>query len=1066
MRFKPVSVLSYLSFGITSIPGFTLLLVIIAAAIPSAAAQTCTDIPAGECQALNALYNQTGGDQWTNNTNWLTTGPASDRYGITVDGGHVTEIDLSFNNLTGTFPTDLVHHFLESLVNLESLDLQRNHLTGPVPPELGNMTSLEWIYLNRNDFTGEIPPELANLPNLLCLNLSDNNLSGSIPPELGSMPSLYYLDLYDNNLTGSVPPELGSLPYLKWLFLHKNELSGSIPPQLANLPNLEMLTLDQNSLSGSIPPELGTMANLKSLRLGDNNLSGEIPAGFNRLTSLEELSLYSNNLSGEIPAGLGSLTELIYLTLDRNNLSGTIPPGLGSLTKLEFLTISYNGLTGSIPPELGNLASLKSLSFDSNNLTGSIPPELGNLPSLSILGLGYNNLSGEIPPELGNLASLQSISLISNMLTGEIPSELGNLTNLNSIWFSDNRLTGSIPPELGNLINLEQVALQSNSLSGELPAFLANSFNYLHLGWNCLYCSDPAVLAAVENAHSNMFMSTQTVAPDNVMVETTASSGTLENRVEVSWDPISFDYKDGGYQVYYQKESSPDWYYYGMTADKKASSMTVSNLEPGVNHTFRVNTVTRANSDNQNDLMSLDSSTASAVSGTLYRAFVPNWKQSQGYFTGVVVSNFGNSDFDVDMASYGQDGALDLLSENPVRNLKVKAGLQMSKVGFEFFKENGPRNRSSWIELAAGNSNRMGSIFLFGVSDTQMLDGAESQSSYAKKLYFTRPLDEGFFEGWQPQIKMCIVNPTDEDVTVSCWMRGINKNYKVFHTIPSMGFISGTADDLIFAGHGVYNGYMEIEVTEGAGVVGFSRIEFPGVRTALGMNAVEASSTKKMYSAQLAHGSNIVTNLRLVNTSNDGHTVTLTAIGDDGTPLADPVQIQIPAFRIYSADLGTLFGLEGEGVVTTGSLVVETSGSGLTGDIIFANGDTMEYAMSLSLQDRLFQEAVFNHISNLPSVFTGFAFYNPGDETATVQIEAFGTDGNTVAQKTLVLGPGERIARTLTDSDIWPGFPTQSGGYIKIQSDQPIAGQQLFGDRALRYMAAVPPTTRVEPMFD
>ena len=129
-----------------------------------------------------------------------------------------------------------------------------------------------------------------------------------------------------------------------------------------------------------------------------------------------------------------------------------------------------------------------------------------------------------------------------------------------------------------------------------------------------------------------------------------------------------------------------------------------------------------------------------------------------------------------------------------------------------------------------------------------------------------------------------------------------------------MGFISGTADDLIFEGHGVYNGYMEIEVTEGAGVFGFSRIEFPGVRTALGMNAVEASSAKKMYSAQLAHGSNIVTNLRLVNTSRDGQNVTLTAIGDDGTPLADPVYVQIPASRIYSADLGTLFGLEGEGV--------------------------------------------------------------------------------------------------------------------------------------------------------
>lgn len=1065
MCFKSTGIRPVLPLQTTFKQGLLFAAILIVAAVVPAAAQTCSDIPAAECQALNALYNQTGGNQWTDSTNWLTSGPAADRFGITVEGGHVTEIDLSFNNLTGTFPTDLVHHFLESLVNLRTLDLLLNNLTGTIPPELGNMTSLEWIYLNQNDFTGEIPPELANLPNLLRLNLSDNNLSGSIPSELGNMTSLYILDLYDNNLSGEIPPELGSLPNLEWLYLHNNNLTGEIPPELGNLPNLAMLTLDRNNLSGSIPPALGNLPKLWSLRLGDNELTGEIPAELANLTSLEELSLYSNSLTGEIPAELGNLTDLTSLTLDQNNLSGTIPPELGNLNKLEFLNISSNSLSGSIPPALGNLSSLKSLSLDSNDLTGEIPPELGNLTSLRSLGLGYNDLSGEIPPELGNLTSLQSISLISNMLTGEIPSEFGNLTNLNSLWLFDNNLTGSIPPELGNLTNLEQVALYSNSLSGDLPAFLANPLNYLNLSWNCLYTSDPALLAAMETAHSGMFMSTQTVAPDNVTAATTSSSGTLENRVEVSWDPISYDYHDGGYQVYYRKGSSPDWYYYGMTADKKASSMTVSNLEPGVDHTFRVNTVTRSHVNNQSDLQSLDSSTVSAVSGTLSRAFIPAWKQAPGYFTGVVVSNFGDTSFSVDLAAYDQDGALDNLVTNPAP-YNVQASKQLSKVGFEFFHEGSPRNQLSWIELGADNSNRMGSIFLFGVSDTQMLDGAESQSTYAKKLYFTRPLDEGFFEGWQPDIKMCIVNPTDEDITISCWLRGVNKNYKVFHTIPSKGFITGNADDLIFPGHGVYNGFMEIEVTEGAGVVGFSRIEFPGVRTALGMNAVEASSAKKMYSAQLAHGSNIVTNLRLVNTSNDGHNVTLTAIGDNGTPLADPVYVQIPAFRIYSADLGALFGLEGEGVVTTGSLVVETSGSGLVGDIIFAEGDTLEYAMSLQLQDRLFREAVFNHISNLPTVFTGFAFYNPGEETATLQIDAFGTDGLIVAEKTLVLGPGERIARTLTDPDIWPAFPVQSGGYIKIQSDQPIAGQQLFGDRSLRYMAAIPPTTRVEPMFD
>ncbi|MCK5794841.1 MAG: fibronectin type III domain-containing protein, partial [Anaerolineales bacterium] len=656
--------------------------------------------------------------------------------------------------------------------------------------------------------------------------------------------------------------------------------------------------------------------------------------------------------------------------------------------------------------------------------------------------------------------------ILSNNLSGEIPAELGNLTNLETLWLLDNSLTGEIPSELGDLPKLKWLMLYSNSLSGDLPDFLAALPANVDLRWNCLSASNPAVLSAMEGKHSNRFMSTQTVAPENVSAETAEASGILENRAEISWDPISYVADDGGYQVYYKKGSSSDYYYYGMTADKETSSMMVSNLEPGVDYTFHINTVTRAHTNNYNELQSPDSNTDSAVSGTLSRAFIPVWKQAAEYFTGVVISNFGDTGFGLNLAAYDSAGILEPtpLLQNPV-SITVGAGLQESKLGWEFFNGDPNHEDFSWIELGADNSNKMGSIFLFGVNDTRMLDGAESQSAYAKKLYFTRPLDDGFFLGRGPEIQMCIVNPTDDEVTVTCTLKGYNGKSSKTHTIPSMGFLTGDSEYLTNPGHGLYNAYMEIEVTEGAGVVGFSRIEFPDIRTALGMNAVEPSSAKKFYSAQLAHGMNIVTHLKLVNTSDSNRTVTLTAIGDDGTPLADPVQVYMSGSRTYSTNLGTLFGLDGPGI-DTGSLVVETDGSGIIGDIVFANGDTLEYAMSLSLQDKLFEEAVFNHISNLSTVFTGFAFYNPGEETATVLIEAFGTNGTIVSEKTLILDPGERIARTLTDSDIWPAFPTQSGGYIRIQSDQPIAGQQLFGDRDLRYMAAVPPTTRAEDMFN
>ena len=51
-----------------------------------------TEIPVSECQALEALYYSTGGDGWTNKTNWLVTNTPSNWVGVYVTSGHVTSI--------------------------------------------------------------------------------------------------------------------------------------------------------------------------------------------------------------------------------------------------------------------------------------------------------------------------------------------------------------------------------------------------------------------------------------------------------------------------------------------------------------------------------------------------------------------------------------------------------------------------------------------------------------------------------------------------------------------------------------------------------------------------------------------------------------------------------------------------------------------------------------------------------------------------------------------------------------------------------------------------------------
>lgn len=67
---------------------------------------TVTGVEETDSLALVALYEETNGDQWDHNANWLQE-PVATWYGVTVNEGNVTELDLNRNNLQGPIPADL-----------------------------------------------------------------------------------------------------------------------------------------------------------------------------------------------------------------------------------------------------------------------------------------------------------------------------------------------------------------------------------------------------------------------------------------------------------------------------------------------------------------------------------------------------------------------------------------------------------------------------------------------------------------------------------------------------------------------------------------------------------------------------------------------------------------------------------------------------------------------------------------------------------------------------------------------------------------------------------------------
>ena len=138
--------------------------------------------------ALVELYNSTGGDNWADNTNWLSQRPIDQWYGVEVDSnGRVTALDLNDNGLSGAIPTSL-----GDLTELSTLVLSANRLTGSIPPQLGNLPNLRVLILWGNQLTGSIPYSLAEMDKLEAISLEGNLLlTGCIPDGLRDLEVQY-----------------------------------------------------------------------------------------------------------------------------------------------------------------------------------------------------------------------------------------------------------------------------------------------------------------------------------------------------------------------------------------------------------------------------------------------------------------------------------------------------------------------------------------------------------------------------------------------------------------------------------------------------------------------------------------------------------------------------------------------------------------------------------------------------------------------------------------------------------------------------------------------------------
>lgn len=359
---------------------------------PTPTAVPTTTTPAGlpdiEREALIALYDATGGDDWKISSGWLGDGPLDRWLRVATDeDGRVTEVDLSANQLSGEIPSEL-----SNLPNLRLLYISDNDLTGALPQRLTSLAGLETFHFHNNPGLCAPIDEAFQAWLKEIAEVRGSSCAPEDSPEDREVLAKLYDALKGENWTNNTN-WMSERPIREWhgvtsdasgrvvvLILGLNELTGAIPKELGGLSNLQRLELENNKLTGEMPPELGSLGNLEILLLGFNQLTGEIPPELGSLSNLETLTLSFNQFTGEIPPELSKLSNLDTLLIRGNQMTGEVPTDLGSLSNLRRLELDTNQLTGEIPEELGNLSNLEYLRLDRNSWSGCIPAKLKDVP--------------------------------------------------------------------------------------------------------------------------------------------------------------------------------------------------------------------------------------------------------------------------------------------------------------------------------------------------------------------------------------------------------------------------------------------------------------------------------------------------------------------------------------------------------------------------------------------------------------------------------------------------------------------------------------------------------------
>ena len=430
-------------------------------------------------EALMALYEATGGENWTNHENWGTNTELSEWYGVTVEDNEIVALELPDNNLSGTLPVEL-----GALIRLQRLVLNGNLLMDTIPANIGNLSQLEELNLANNDLTGNIPASLGDLRNLEVFDLSYNSLSGSIPRRVT------LLSAYDFNKVGLQYNAEGAEIYLEvegeglvegeqyigdLNFTTQAEINTFAAKGYAEILGNLTITTGYGSDITNVP----VFAGLQKIH---GNLDG-----YNN-SSFPDLAYVGGNLTGRDEYWTAEYTDKLTYVGGDMTIYGTDIIGFNNLTEVNSLTID-NWASVYPAPDVNingfrNMVRVKgdlNLTFGTYSASGIVQgfdnltevggeldlanvftfPEFSNLRTCNMITIAECGREGDTYNGFNALESITYDLSVSNTNFTEIQG-FQSLNTARSIRFSNNNCTSI--SDFPALHTLDGIRIKQNNI--------------------------------------------------------------------------------------------------------------------------------------------------------------------------------------------------------------------------------------------------------------------------------------------------------------------------------------------------------------------------------------------------------------------------------------------------------------------------------------------------------------------------------------------------------------------------------------------------------------------------